>query len=598
MNKIKLLYKNIKKVIALSYKWMPFYTVILFVINIGIYMVPIVQAKVTGSIVTSLTNSVSQHSGFEAIFILIATYVVVRLFADLFSSLNFFFDKRWTNRFANHQEIFEMEAYGRLEPGQLEDPKIKSLVSTVKYKGFWSMMGLAELQFTSFGIIAVFVTTSLIIFKINPFIILILVISSSFEFYLQLRYNQRSWNIWHEDSDRMKMFAHLKEHATAKTSAIQNRLLQAVKYITDKAQNILDLFNKDQEKLDRDKVTRSLAAHFCASIGFGLSFYLIINDVLAGKIDVGQMVFYLSILGQYVSNIDQFFSNLSRQYKLVLEVDDIFKLAELTPFVSENEHPVKLNLHKAPVIEFKNVHFTYPGQTTPIFQDFNLKINSGEKIALVGNNGAGKTTFVRLLCRFYDPQKGDIFINGINIKDISRDEWYGYLALLFQDYSPYSFKAKESIAMGRSENELDFDKVKDSATHSGADEFISDWKDSYEQQLGSDFGGTSPSQGQEQKIAIARSLYRGGYVLVLDEPTASVDALSEADIFEKIRVSTENRTLILISHRFNTVINMDRIIVVEQGKVVEEGTHAELLKKKRGVYTKMFNSQASGYVSA
>jgi ATP-binding cassette subfamily B protein len=162
----------------------------------------------------------------------------------------------------------------------------------------------------------------------------------------------------------------------------------------------------------------------------------------------------------------------------------------------------------------------------------------------------------------------------------------------------YSLTAKESVAMGRVEEEIDIDKVKNAAVHSGANEFISEWKNQYDEQLGSEFNGIAPSQGQEQKIAIARALYRGGYVLVLDEPTASVDALSEADIFEKIRTSTENRTLILISHRFNTVINMDRIIVIEHGAVVEEGSHAKLMKKKGGVYAKMFNSQAAGYSAA
>jgi ATP-binding cassette subfamily B protein len=186
----------------------------------------------------------------------------------------------------------------------------------------------------------------------------------------------------------------------------------------------------------------------------------------------------------------------------------------------------------------------------------------------------------------------------VNLKNMSKEEWYSAMAVLFQNYEPYLFTAKESISISEANLPMDQEKIRNSAIYSGADEFISMWQGSYDQQLGSEFGGITPSQGQEQKIAIARVLYKNSYVLVLDEPTASVDALSEAAIFERIRQSTGDRTVILISHRFNTVINMDRIVVVEHGTVVEEGSHSDLVKIDGGVYAKMFKSQASAYVES
>lgn len=595
MEKIKLLYKTIKRSLGLSYKWMPFYTVILFVISIALYIVPILQAKITGSIVNAIVDSVKAQKGISAVLFLIGSYVAIRLFSDILSSLNSFFDKRWWNRFSNHLEIFEMETKSKLEPGHFESSDIKALLSTIKFKGFWSLISLTGNQFTSFANVAVLFTTSVIVFKVSPWIIPILLLSTSFEFYLQLRYNKQIWNIWNESGERVKVYSHLKDNVIEKTSLTQNRLLGSVKFITDRAKNILDAFNKEQQKADWEKIVRSFVAHALASLGFGLSFYLIVRQVFTGQLDVGSMVFYLSILGQYVGTIDQFFSSLSRQYKDALEVNDIFKLADVVPFVKEVDSPAKLDLTKPPLIEFRDVYFSYDKDKEEILKGFNLTIKPAEKIALVGNNGAGKSTLIRLLCRFYDPTSGGIYINGVNLKDLSRDDWYNYISLLFQEYSPYLFTVKESIGIGRPGENVEMEKVKQAAAHSGAHDFISEWKDQYDQQMGSEFGGIAPSQGQEQKIAIARALYRGGYVLVLDEPTASVDALSEADIFEKIRQSTENRTLILISHRFNTVINMDRIIVIKHGKVVEEGSHAKLMKKKSGVYAKMFNSQAAGY---
>ncbi len=598
MQKLSLIYKNIKRCTGLSYKWMPLYTVMLLALSIAIALIPIVQAKVTGNIVNSITDSVSKGEGIRTVLFLIFLYVLIRLVSDLISSVNTFFDKRWWNKFSNDQEIFEMESMSKLEPGHLEDPEFKALLSTVKFKGFWSVISLTYAQFTSLPNLVVLLATSIIIFRVNPYIVPILIVATSFEFYLQLRYNKHIWMIWQEGGDKMKAYAHLKENVTQKVSVTQNRLLKSLDFVVNRARGILDAFNKEQKKADWEKIVRSFLAHGLASLGFGFSFYLIINQVFTGKINVGEMVFYLAVLSQYTGTIDQFFNSISRQYKDALEVNDIFKIVDVTPFLKEIAHPAKLALESAPSIEFKNVSFSYANKDAKILDNFNLKIEAGEKVALVGNNGAGKTTLIKLLCRFYDPTEGQILINGIDLKDLSKAEWYGYLALLFQDYSAYSFTAKESVAMGRVEEAVNIDKVKTAAVHSGADEFISEWKNQYDEQLGSEFNGIAPSQGQEQKIAIARALYRGGYVLVLDEPTASVDALSEADIFEKIRTSTENRTLILISHRFNTVINMDRIIVIEQGKVVEEGSHAKLMKKKAGVYAKMFNSQASGYVSA
>ncbi len=595
MEKIKLLYKTTKRCLGLSYKWMPFYTVILLALSTALAIVPIIQARVTGNIVNSISDSVSKGQGIRAVFFLIALYVLIRLVSDMLSSVNTFFDKRWWNKFSNDQEIFEMESMSKLEPGHLENPDFKALLSTVKFKGFWSLISLTYAQFTSIPSIVVLLTTSVIVFRVNPYIIPILILATSFEFYLQLRYNKHIWMIWQEGGDKMKAYAHLKENVTQKVSVTQNRLLKSLDFVVDRARGILDAFNLEQRKADWEKIVRSFLAHSLASLGFGFSFYLIVNQVFTGKINVGEMVFYLSILGQYTGAIDQFFNNLSRQYKDALEVNDIFRIVDITPFIKEIAHPAKLALESAPSIEFKNVSFSYSNKKEKILDNFNLKIAPGEKVALVGNNGAGKTTLIKLLCRFYDPTEGQILINGIDLKDLSKAEWYGYLALLFQDYSAYSFTAKESVAMGRVEEEVNIDKVKSAAVHSGADEFISEWKNQYDEQLGSEFNGITPSQGQEQKIAIARALYREGYVLVLDEPTASVDALSEADIFEEIRTSTKNRTLILISHRFNTVINMDRIIVIEHGKVVEEGSHTELMKKKKGVYANMFNSQAAGY---
>jgi ATP-binding cassette subfamily B protein len=224
-----------------------------------------------------------------------------------------------------------------------------------------------------------------------------------------------------------------------------------------------------------------------------------------------------------------------------------------------------------------------------------LKITPGEKIALVGVNGAGKTTFVKLLCRFYDPDEGRIMIGGHDLKEIDLEGWYNQLGAIFQDYSRYHLIVKEAIAIGRSGQASSLEKVKEAAQASEADTFIEEWEKKYQSMLGKEFTeGIEPSIGQWQKLALARTFYRDPKIMILDEPTSSIDAEAEAKIFEKLELLPSDRTVILISHRFSTVRQADKIGVIMEKGLQELGTHQDLLKLN-GTYAKLFNLQAKGY---
>ena len=287
--------------------------------------------------------------------------------------------------------------------------------------------------------------------------------------------------------------------------------------------------------------------------------------------------------------------NLGQQYQDSLFVTDIFKLLDIQPALVKPVSGFVLPRDTTPEIVFENVSFAYPGTDTVVLKNFSLRVEPGEKIALIGANGAGKTTIVKLLCRFYDPTEGRILIGGRDIREIDIESWYAILGALFQDYAHYPFIVKDAIALGRTESPLAMDQVRGAAHSSEADIFINEWKDKYEQMLGKDFtGGIEPSIGQWQKLAISRAFYRNAQVLILDEPTASIDAESEAKIFDRLEKETQGKTVILISHRFSTVRHATKIAVLENGRLKELGRHEELLKKK-GLYARLFNLQAEGY---
>jgi ATP-binding cassette subfamily B protein len=246
-------------------------------------------------------------------------------------------------------------------------------------------------------------------------------------------------------------------------------------------------------------------------------------------------------------------------------------------------------------IEFRSVGFRYPGRDEWALRGVNLHIAPGEKIALVGANGAGKTTLIKLLTRLYDPTEGQILLDGVELQAYDLDDLRRSIGVIFQDFVKYQTTVRENIGFGQIEALDDTPRIEEAARRGGADEVVAGMPDHYEAMLGRWFDrGQELSGGQWQKIALARAFMRDGEVLVLDEPTAALDAEREYAIFQRFRSLTEGKIALLISHRFSTVRMADRIAVLEGGRLTELGTHATLLAQD-GTYARLFNLQAQGY---
>ena len=257
--------------------------------------------------------------------------------------------------------------------------------------------------------------------------------------------------------------------------------------------------------------------------------------------------------------------------------------------------PKKLPAELAHGIEFRGVGFRYPESDEWVLRNVDLRIRAGEKIALVGHNGAGKTTLIKLLSRLYDPVEGAILLDGIDVRDIDPIELRQKIGVIFQDFVRYHLPARENIGFGQIEAADEMEKIVESARKSGAHKMIEDLPEGYETMLGRWFhGGHELSLGQWQRIALARAFMRDAEILVLDEPTASLDAQTEYEIFRHFQELTDGKMAILISHRFSTVRMADRIVVIENGRIAEMGSHEELLRQE-GTYARLFSLQAEGY---
>jgi ATP-binding cassette subfamily B protein len=326
-----------------------------------------------------------------------------------------------------------------------------------------------------------------------------------------------------------------------------------------------------------------------------IAYSFVFVTLMLKKITVGIATFQLNAIDNFSGALSNLIGSFSMFSDIAPKMTDLIKLMHLKPAIIDGTTHLP-SLQEAPALEFKNVWFKYPNADTYVLKDLDLAIRSKEKIAIVGENGAGKTTIIKLIARLYSIQKGKILINSNNLNDLAINDWYKNISVLFQDFNTYiSLSAEENIAMGRPILGIDHDKVIAAAKQADAHKFISQYKHGYEQLLSERYkGGIRPSTGQWQKIALARMFYRDPPLLIFDEPTATIDAISEYRIFNRIYKFFKNKTVIIVSHRFSTVRNADRIIVLSKGRITEQGSHSELMEKN-GTYAKMFRLQAKGY---
>jgi ATP-binding cassette subfamily B protein len=276
-----------------------------------------------------------------------------------------------------------------------------------------------------------------------------------------------------------------------------------------------------------------------------------------------------------------------RDYSSFLELEPAVEFPHVTPAPTGFE-----------VLRAQDVSFTYPESTHPAVDRVSLEIRRGEVVALVGENGSGKTTLAKMLAGLYRPERGRIRWDGIDLADVDADELRRSVAVIFQDFERYLLPARENVGLGRHERVDAFEEIVEAARRADADDFLAGLPEGYETMLGREFaGGYDLSIGQWQRVALARAFFRDAPFVILDEPTAALDARAESRLFERMRELLEGRSVVLISHRFSSVRSADRIYVLHEGRVVEEGTHAELMTVG-GLYAELFSLQARAYVEA
>jgi ATP-binding cassette subfamily B protein len=589
---IKLLH-NSKRILKMVWERHPKMVFITLALSLGIALMPFVKSGVMALLVNNLSNLATADS--VTITWLSVLAVAMILIPELLYGFKGYTDRWFGIDLHESFKIMFITKRASIDIATFEDPKFNDILNTLWEHDVWPFIDMARDMFMNLPNILGVIIASFVLYVFNPWLFLIVALAVLPRLFVELMYGQGVYGIFNAEAPVRRRFWALQEHFFDKRDLMEMKLFQNGSYFIKMISDIFHAFNLKQKLIEKKKVLWHMSALTLTGGAIGGGVVMVINSVLAGKTEVGTMVFIIASIIELESALAGFLMNMAGQYKNSLFASDLFKILDAQSSLPKAKNPFKISSTCAPRILFQNVSFAYPGTSKQVLSHISFAIEPGEKLALVGINGAGKTTLVKLLCRIYDPTEGQILVDGRDLRELDLDSWLHALGVLFQDYSSYKFKVAESIALGRTDVPLDMDRVKWAAQGSEASEFINEWEDGYEQMLGKQFDkGIDPSKGQLQKLALARALYRNPAILVLDEPTASVDAESEAKIFARLEALPKDKTVILISHRFSTVRTADKILVLKDGTVHEIGSHTELMEKD-GTYARLFKLQAKGY---
>jgi len=381
----------------------------------------------------------------------------------------------------------------------------------------------------------------------------------------------------------------------SKEAAKELKLFGLANFLTGRFTNLSNEIYRENVELSGRRLRVGALLTVLGSLGYYTAYAWVVWRAVHGQLSIGTLYFLAGAILQASSNIQQIFSTASSIADQALFLTDLLAFLEMKPGIRSRPDALPAPRPIIRGFEFRDVSFTYPGTTRLVLDRLNFTLIPGERVALIGQNGEGKTTIVKLMTRLYDPTEGQIFLDGVDLRDYNIEDLYREIGVIFQDFMRYEMTARENIAIGRIEDLDDTGRILEAAEKSLADEVIAKLPGGYEQILGRRFhDGVDLSGGEWQRLALARAYLRNAQVLILDEPTAALDARSEYEVFARFAELTERKMTLFISHRFSTVRMADRIVVLTNGRISEDGNHHQLMALG-GRYAEMFELQAASY---
>jgi ATP-binding cassette subfamily B protein len=568
--------------------------VLLFSIIYENTLFPFVQVFLLARLLDSLAEF--SNLSFSGIAWIIAIYLIGAIIKLILVSYR---DSRQSYQEIKTDSFLDLKInkkLSELDSATFEKPSFQSLIAQID--GVKGTLQAHLNRFTGLlDAIVKFITATIVVSATFPLFAPLLLLASIPSFIAWQRTRKTTWPYYVEKRSLLvRVTQYIKTLLSSDSTSKEAAIFNTGPILLSKIKSLQKKYYTDFKKVVNPRMFELMFAKLFQLIAFAYTQFLNLASVLKGTLGVGQftLVFQQTMnLAFSAEEILNLYSSISVRTKYL---DKFFEFMNTPRAIKSPSKPISIPKSPTPPqIEFKNVSFRYPGTDRDILKDFNLTINSGEKIALVGENGAGKTTIIKLVLRFYDVSEGEILINGINIKKINLNKWCLLVGALFQDFIKYQFTFKENVIFGNINDQNNKKLLNEAVKRAGADSYLKNLPGKYKQTVGKMFeGGIDLSGGQWQKLALARAFYRNAPILILDEPTSAIDAKAEYEIFERVQKLEKDKTVVIISHRFSTVRNADRILVLSDGKIIEEGNHQQLMKNNK-LYAELFNIQAKGY---
>lgn len=587
--------KNVPPVLKIVWDSGRYVVALGLLFRVFVSLVPVSTAWVTGLIVNEATAIYYHRAALSAhIWWLTALEFALAITGSILGRLIDYYDAVLADRYMRHISIRVMDHASQLDLQSYEDPIFYDRLERARVQAT-DRLGMIQSIGRLFQQTITVFSLSVALVYFSPWLLLVLVaclipafLGESHFAFLNYAKNFRQTPVKRE-------LDYLRQVGGSKEAAKELKLFGLNRFLTDRFTSLSNKIFDENIALFRRRLTAVSLLSTLSTAGYYGAYAWAIWETVLRVFSPGTLVFLANSIMNASNNISQMFSTLSSIADQALFLTDLLAFFEMRPTVTSKPNALPAPRPITQGFEFRDVSFVYPGTERRVLDHLNFRLEPGERIALIGQNGQGKTTIVKLITRLYDPTSGRVLLDGVDLREYDIDDLCREIGVIFQDFMRYEMTAQENIAVGRIEYLNNMDRIRDAAEKSLADGVIQRLPRKYKQMLGRRFeGGVDLSGGEWQKLALARAYLREAQVLILDEPTAALDARAEYEVFERFNELTVSKMALFISHRFSTVRMAERIIVLENGRISEEGSHDRLVARG-GTYAEMFELQASSY---
>lgn len=526
--------------------------------------------------------------------LLLAAEFGLALFSDVLGRAVGFVDSTLSELYVNAASVRLMEHAATLDLEDFEDSELQDQLDRARRQtsGRSALMGQLFGQAQDIITVIAF-ATGLIAYA--PWLIGLMLVALLPAFLGEMHFNAQGYALNFHWTPERRELDYVRQTGASVESAKEVKIFGLEGFLVARYRMLAEKFYRANRALALRRAAWGSLLSLLGTAGYYGAYGYLAWRTVHGDFTVGDLTFLAGSFLRLRSLLEGILSGFSQVASQALYLDDLYSFFGIKPEILSrpDARPIPTPIREGFV--FEDVGFRYPGAERWAVRHLSFALTAGESVALVGENGAGKTTLAKLLARLYDPDEGRILLDGVDLRDYDLDDLRANIGVIFQDFVRFNLSASDNIAVGRIEAREDRERIEEAARRSLADAVIARLPKGYEQPLGKRFAqGVDLSGGEWQKLAIARAYMRQAQVMILDEPTAALDARSEYEVFERFKELSRGRTTVLISHRFSTVRMADRILVLERGTILESGSHEQLLAAN-GRYAELFNLQAEGY---